>query len=114
MIKDIAEDSCHRCEGSGLRFGGKRALHQHPAWLAGVRWAAAEADAQAAWREPVYILDVTDHLRACADQPDRASAIDRAAAPETSSVDRTPEHDWQPCERCGYLTDPPEAMGVQQ
>ena len=50
-------------------------------WVDGVRWAAAEADAQASWREPVYILDITDHLRACAATPNRGSAVPRDAAP---------------------------------
>lgn len=50
-------------------------------WAEGVRWAAAEADAQASGREPVYILDITDHLRACADDPQRRSAVKREAAP---------------------------------
>lgn len=51
--------------------------HHHPSWVKGVRWAAAEADAQAAGREPVWILDITDHLRACADDPQRKSAVAR-------------------------------------
>lgn len=55
--------------------------HHHPSWVAGVRWAADEADAQAAGREPVYILDITDHLRACADDPQRASAVARESMP---------------------------------
>lgn len=46
-------------------------------WAGGVRWAAAEADAQAANREPVYILDITDHLRAAADNPNRKTAVPR-------------------------------------
>ncbi len=74
------------------------------AWVAGVRWAAAEADGQAAWREPVYILDITDHLRACADNPDRKSAVARTEAPAVSDNDREPEHDWHPCPTCGYLS----------
>jgi len=51
-----------------------------PSWADGVQWAAAEADAQAAGREPVYILDITDHLRACADDPQRGSAVPRERA----------------------------------
>jgi hypothetical protein len=51
------------------------------AWIDGVRWAAAEADAQAAGREPVAMADVTDHLRACADNPERRSAVPRDQAP---------------------------------
>jgi hypothetical protein len=51
------------------------------AWSDGVRWAAAEADAQAAGREPVVMVDVTDHLRACADNPERHSVVPRDQAP---------------------------------
>lgn len=51
------------------------------AWTDGVRWAAAEADAQAAGREPVYILDITDHLRLCTTDPNRKTAVDRSEAP---------------------------------
>ncbi len=46
-------------------------------WAGGVRWAADEADAQAAGREPVCMVDVTDHLRACADNPNRGTAVPR-------------------------------------
>lgn len=56
-------------------------------WVAGVRWAAAEADAQAAGREPVYILDITDHLRACADDPERGSVVPRSEAPVKAACD---------------------------
>jgi hypothetical protein len=50
------------------------------AWIDGVRWAAAEADAQASGRF-VHMPDVTDHLRACADNPERRSAVPRDQAP---------------------------------
>jgi hypothetical protein len=50
------------------------------AWIDGVRWAAAEADAQASGRF-VHMPDVTDHLRACADSPERRSAVPREQAP---------------------------------
>lgn len=51
-------------------------------WVAGVRWAADEADAQTAYqnRGP-NIIDVTDHLRICADDPGRGTAVPRGAAP---------------------------------
>lgn len=46
-------------------------------WAGGVRWAADEADAQANGREPVLMVDVTDHLRMCADNPNRKTAVAR-------------------------------------
>lgn len=52
-------------------------------WAAGVRWAAAEADAQVASHGPAwagtapYVGDITDHLRLCASNPDRATAVAR-------------------------------------
>jgi hypothetical protein len=59
-------------------------------WEAGVRWAAAEADAQGArWidgRATVGdLLDITDHLRACAGDPERGTLVERHEAPETRS-----------------------------
>ena len=88
----------------GARRGG---------WLAGVRWAAAEADAQSAWRDPVYILDVTDHLRACADNPNRKTVIKRDQAPLIAQVDdQRPADGTRP--RAGYTCHvrPAEDGGV--
>ncbi len=65
----------------GAEVAVRRDARHEPSWAAGVRWAAEEADAQASGREPVYILDITDHLRACADDPQRGSAVKREAAP---------------------------------
>lgn len=55
--------------------------HEHPAWVAGVRWAAAELDAQAEGRETLAMIDHSDHLRACAANPQRRSAVPRTEAP---------------------------------
>jgi hypothetical protein len=62
------------------------------AWLAGVRWAAAEADAQVEGREPACILDITDHLRACANGPGRSSVVARTEAPAEAAADHEAEH----------------------
>ena len=71
-VADILPDA-HRLPDAGTAYDR--------AWIDGVRWAAAEADAQAAGREPVYILDITDHIRSCATDPDRKTAVDRSEAP---------------------------------
>lgn len=56
-------------------------------WRDGVRWAAAEADAMAAQWEAdhrkIYVADTTNHLRVCADDPDRPTLVGRDQAPET-------------------------------
>lgn len=52
-------------------------------WRAGVRWAAAEADAQAVQTRTVAdIIDITDHLRLCASLPARDTLVERWEAPE--------------------------------
>ena len=64
----------------GATLGGL-AVHEHPAWRAGVRWAAAEIDAQVAGHGYRWSIDHTDHLRACADDPQRRTAVPRTEAP---------------------------------
>lgn len=72
----------HDPQGLGLREQAAYERGIAEGWVNGVRWAAAEADAQASWREPVYILDISDHLRACASNPARRSAVPRDSAPD--------------------------------
>jgi hypothetical protein len=60
---------------------GGLSAHEHPAWAAGVRWAAAELDAQAEGRETLPMIDHTDHLRICAGDPERHSRVPRDQAP---------------------------------
>jgi hypothetical protein len=46
--------------------------HEHPAWTAGVRWAAREAAVQTEGRDS-WTVDVLDHLSLCAQDPQRGA-----------------------------------------
>lgn len=61
-------------------------------WADGVRWAAAEVDAQAAARDDLadWVSDYTGHLRLCADDPERGTAVDRSEAPGGRRQENTP------------------------
>jgi hypothetical protein len=56
-------------------------------WAAGVRWAAAEADAQASGHYNLSgdMIDITDHLRLCADDLRRDTLVPRDQPPEARS-----------------------------
>lgn len=57
------------------------ASYRDKGWRAGVRWAAAEADAQARAHD-ASVVDYTDHLRLCADNWHRPTLIGRDQAPD--------------------------------
>jgi hypothetical protein len=88
-VERIAANDELRAAVSGLSGAYQRidthvvlAASREKGWRAGVRWAAAEADAQArAHGLANTMIDFTDHLRLCASDPDRPAVVDRNRAP---------------------------------